>query len=80
MRTSPSTKSLDSTENPPYQGRSYLEKFGEPVPTNLWKFCANTGSGKELLRQILERIKNNDPVTDWAEFAKQFQLPSNEGL
>lgn len=77
MPTEPSTKSSDSKEDTPYQGPSYFEKFGDLVPANLWKFCANTGSGLELRRQILERIKNNYPVTDWVEFGKQFQMPSS---
>jgi len=63
-------KPSDSNEKALSQGPTYFEKFGERVPTNVGKFAANTGQGREFSKMISEQIRKGEPVKDWEEFAK----------
>lgn len=65
---------------------AYHDRFDEAVPLGLITEAASVFRSSELMSTLLDRIRANDPVQNWARFSGEFfsgtqevfGLPSSE--
>ena len=58
--------------------QEYHSRFGDSVPLGLITAAASAFRSSELMSMLLDRVKANDPVQDWAEYSAQFLNSSQQ--